>query len=96
MIILVNLQENQEEDIEDQKEIFEDTENILNKALKIVQEQHLTSNVIWAKSVNKNLDGIQKMVNEIESYNNRITNPRTWKDHTNNCSLNEDFLIFLM
>ena len=64
--------------------IFEDMESVLNKALKIVQEQHLASNVRWAKSVNRNLDGIRKMVNEIESYNNKIHNPRTWKDLTNN------------
>jgi len=69
---------------EESTEIFEEIENVLERALKIVQEQHALSNVQWVKSINKNLEGIRKMINDINRYENRITNPKTWKEHNNN------------
>ncbi|GBC30961.2 ATP-dependent DNA helicase PIF1 [Rhizophagus irregularis DAOM 181602=DAOM 197198] len=35
------------------------------------------------KAVDKNFDGVRKLVNDITKFNRRITNPRTWKDNTN-------------
>jgi hypothetical protein len=56
--------------------IFVEIENTLRRALQIVQEQHALSNVRWAKSI-----GVRKMVNNIDKYEYRITNPKTWKGH---------------
>ena len=52
--------------------------------MQIVQEQHALSNTQWAKSINKNIEGVRKMVTDIDKYKNRITNPKTWKEHNNN------------
>ena len=65
-------------------EIFVEIENTLERALQIVQEQHALSNIRWAKSINKSIEGVRKIVNDINRYNNRITNPKTWKEHSNN------------
>ena len=34
------------------------------------------------KAVDKNFDGIRRVVNDVNKFNRRITNPRTWKDST--------------
>jgi len=51
--------------------------------MSIVHEQHILNNHKWIKAVNKNFDGIRKLVNDINKFNRRISNPRTWKDSTN-------------
>ncbi|GBC02106.1 hypothetical protein RclHR1_04450014 [Rhizophagus clarus] len=65
-------------------EIFVEIENTLKRALQIVQGQHALSNIQWAKSINKNIEGVRKMVCDIDKYENRITNPKTWKEHNKN------------
>ena len=44
----------------------------------IVREQHALNNYKWIKSVNKNFNGIRKVVNDVTKFNRQITNPRTW------------------
>jgi hypothetical protein len=56
----------------------------LKRALQIVQGQHALLNIQWARSINKNIEGVRKMISDIDKYENRITNPRTWKEHNNN------------
>jgi hypothetical protein len=51
--------------------------------MSIVHEQHILNNHKWIKAVNKNFDGIRKLVNDINKFNRRISNPRTWKGSTN-------------
>ena len=51
--------------------------------MSIVHEQHILNNHKWIKAVNKNFDGIRKLVNDINKFNKRISNLRTWKDSTN-------------
>ena len=51
--------------------------------MSIVREQHTLNNYKWIKAVDKNFDGIRKLVNDITKFNRRISNPRTWKDSTN-------------
>jgi len=51
--------------------------------MSIVHEQHTLNNHKWIKAVDKNFDGIRKLVNDINKFNRRISNPRTWKDSTN-------------
>jgi hypothetical protein len=51
--------------------------------MSIVHEQHILNNHKWIKAVNKNFDGIRKLVNDINKFNRRISNSRTWKDSTN-------------
>ena len=65
----------------DQK--FQEIESYLNQAMLIVREQHALNNYKWIKSVDKNFNGIRKVVNDVTKFNRQITNPRTWKDSTN-------------
>ena len=65
----------------DQK--FQEIEIYLDQAMSIVCKQHISNNYKWIKAVDKNFDGIRKLVNDITKFNRRITNPRTWKDSTN-------------
>ena len=69
--------------VEESDQKFEEIENCLNQALSIVREQHLLNNHKWIKAVDKNFNGVRKVVNDITKFNRRITNPRTWKDSTN-------------
>lgn len=69
---------------EESTEIFVEIENTLERALQIVHEQHALSNIKWAKSISKNVNGIRKIVKDVNKYEKRITNPKTWKDHNNN------------
>jgi hypothetical protein len=62
---------------------FQEIESYLNQAILIVHEQHALNNHKWIKAVDKNFDGIRKVVNDVTKFNRRITNPRTWKDSTN-------------
>ena len=62
---------------------FQEIESYLDQAMSIVREQHAANNHKWIKAVNKNFDGVRKLVNNITKFNRRITNPRTWKDSTN-------------
>jgi hypothetical protein len=64
----------------DQK--FQEIESYLNQVISIVREQRASNNYRWIKAVDKNFDGIRKLVNDITKFNRRITNPRTWKDNT--------------
>ena len=65
----------------DQK--FQEIEIYPDQAMSIVREQHISNNYKWIKAVDKNFDGIRKLVNDITKFNRRISNPRTWKDSTN-------------
>jgi len=62
---------------------FQEIESYLNQAISIVREQHALNNHKWIKAVDKNFDGVRRVVNDITKFNRRITNPRTWKDSTN-------------
>ncbi|RGB39977.1 hypothetical protein C1646_753890 [Rhizophagus diaphanus] len=62
---------------------FKEIESYLDQAISIVREQHALNNHRRIKAVDKNFDGIRKLVNDITKFNSRITNPRRWKDDTN-------------
>jgi hypothetical protein len=62
---------------------FEEIEYYLNQAMSIVHEQRALNNYKWISAVDKNFDGVRKIVNDVTKFNRRITNPRTWKDSTN-------------
>ena len=59
----------------DQK--FQEIESYLDQVISIVYEQHALNNYKWIKAVDKNFDGVRKIVNDITKFNKRITNPRT-------------------
>ena len=65
------------------KQKFQEIESYLNQAISIVCEQHALNNHKWIKAVDKNFDGVKRVVNDITKFNRQITNPRTWKDSTN-------------
>ncbi|CAG8809086.1 17489_t:CDS:2, partial [Racocetra persica] len=60
--------------------MFYEYENILEQALAIIRQEHEAKKFEWGKAIRPSLDGIFKMVEDIERYNRRITNPRTWQD----------------
>ncbi|CAG8787079.1 3500_t:CDS:1, partial [Cetraspora pellucida] len=62
-------------------QLFKNYESMLQDALSIVQEQHEIKNVKWAKSIEKNFEGINKLVMDIKVYKRKIKNPRMWKDY---------------
>ncbi|CAB4392891.1 unnamed protein product [Rhizophagus irregularis] len=68
---------------ENMEQKFQEIESYLDQAISIVCEQHALNNYKWIKAVDKNFDGVRKLVNDITKFNRRITNPRTWKDNTN-------------
>ncbi|CAB5356722.1 unnamed protein product [Rhizophagus irregularis] len=68
---------------ENMEQKFQEIESYLDQAISIVREQHASNNYKWIKAVDKNFDGVRKLVNDITKFNRRITNPRTWKDNTN-------------
>jgi len=51
----------------DQK--FQEIESYLSQALSIVHEQHASNNYRWIKAVDKNFDGIRKLVDDITKFN---------------------------
>jgi hypothetical protein len=61
--------------------LLDDYEQLLEDALHIIRKQKEKNNDRWAKSVRNSLEGVRKMVTDIKAYENRNTNPRTWKDH---------------
>jgi hypothetical protein len=62
---------------------FQEIKSYLNQALLIVNEQHALNNHKWIKAVDKNFNGIRRVVNDVTKFNRKITNPRTWEDSTN-------------
>jgi hypothetical protein len=72
-----------DEESENMDQKFEEIESYLNQAISIVREQHALNNHKWIKAVDKNFNGIRKIVNDITKFNRKNTNPRTWKDSTN-------------
>ena len=51
----------------DQK--FQEIKIYLDQAMSIVREQHISNNYKWIKAVDKNFDGIRKLVNDITKFN---------------------------
>ena len=63
---------------------FRELERYLTEAKDIIVEQHEIKNYIFVKSVEKNFSGVRKFVDDIKRYRQRLTNPRTWRDHNEN------------
>jgi hypothetical protein len=57
---------------------------VLNDLKEIIDEQESLENHRWIQAVDNGFNGIRKIVNSVKTYRNRITNPRTWKDHNKN------------
>ena len=63
---------------------FSELERYLTEAKDIIVEQHEIKNYRFVKKVEKNFGGVRKFVNDIKHYRQRLTNPRTWRDHNDN------------
>jgi hypothetical protein len=61
---------------------------------EIVDEQESLENYRWIQAVNNGFNGIRKIVNDVKTYRNRNTNPRTWKDHNINTMFLESVNIY--
>ena len=70
--------------LEDCNAIYDKLIETTTKALTLLQEQKLASNIHWVKGIEKNFGPITKMVEEVEKYRRKRTMPFTWKGHTNN------------
>jgi len=63
------------------EELFSNVRKYLEDAQEIVADQHSKKNYRWIGNVNRYFSGIRKLVNDIRAYNQRISRPRTWRDH---------------
>ncbi|CAG8625214.1 12259_t:CDS:2 [Cetraspora pellucida] len=61
--------------------IFNEYEEWLSGALEIIHEQRSLGNYKWANAIRGSLEGVKNLYTDVTSHHNRITNPRTWKDH---------------
>jgi len=81
----VSFENNEEtESIEEGKKRFEDIKQHIEKLRQIIDEQCDAGNYRWMKAVEKCFNGTRKLVNDVEKYRRRNTNPRTWADHNAN------------
>ena len=62
---------------------FKEIKLLLNDIKEIIDEQEMLGNNQWIHAVDNGFNGIRKIVKDVKMYRNRITNPRTWKDHNN-------------
>jgi len=69
---------------EEGEQSFHELERYLTEAKNIIVEQHKVKNYNFVKSVKRNFNGVQKFVNDIKQYRQRLTNPQTWRDHNKN------------
>jgi hypothetical protein len=76
-----NTNDNKHEECED---LYNHLIIITENTLQILKEQKGTGNLKWAKSVEKNFYSINKMQEEIKSYQRSQKMPLTWKGHTHN------------
>jgi hypothetical protein len=77
----MNVEDNDELNNDETNQVFNKYEEWLCGTLEIVREQRALGNYRWAKGVRSSLEGVQKLYTDIKNYQNRLTNPRTWKDH---------------
>ena len=64
--------------------LFDEIKHCLEEVQKIVDEQHNARNYEWVRMANTGFNGIRRIVEDINRYNQRNTNPRTWRDHNQN------------
>ena len=78
--------------------MFKEIKLLLNDLKEIVDEQESLENYRWIQAVNKGFSGIRKIVNDVKTYCNRNTNPRTWKDHNINTMFLDSvkYIVLLM
>ena len=62
---------------------FKEIKLLLNDVKEIIEEQEMLENYKWIQAIDKEFNGIRKVLKDIKSYRNRITNPKTWKEHNN-------------
>ena len=72
------------ESIEVGKRRFENVKQHIEKLRQIIDEQCNAENYKWIKNVEACFKETRKLINDIEKYRNRNTNPRTWADHNEN------------
>jgi hypothetical protein len=73
---------------------FKEIKQLLNNLKEIIDEQESLENHQWIQAVDNGFNGIRKIVNDVKTYRNRITNPRTWKDHNKNTMFLKPVNIF--
>ena len=75
----ISVESNEEsESIEEGKRRFENIKQHIEKLRQIIDEQCDAENYRWMKAVKKYFNVTRKLVDAIEKYRRRTTNPRTW------------------
>lgn len=74
----------EEQEAEEGRRNFETIEQYLRDMHAIVVEQRNLSNFRWINDIKNKFNTIIGIVDDINHYNNRTTNPRTWRDHNQN------------
>ncbi|RGB28132.1 hypothetical protein C1646_768203 [Rhizophagus diaphanus] len=78
--IFFNTMEYNNDDKNKTDKIFDEYEEWLNGTLEIIRRQKIFGNYRWAKAIRNSLEGVHKLYSDVKTYQNRNTNPRTWKD----------------
>ena len=79
--ILQDITNIEDKDEDETDQLFNEYEEWLSGTLEIVRKQRILGNYKWAKAVRNSLEGVHKLYIDVKTYQNRVTNPRTWKDH---------------
>ncbi|RIB05717.1 hypothetical protein C2G38_2218921 [Gigaspora rosea] len=79
-----NDNENYNNQSENSDEIYNELITLTTKALTLLEEQKEASNILWARSIKKKFNSINRMVEEVEQYKRKRTLHLTWKGHTHN------------
>ena len=74
----------EEQEAEEGRRNFEIIERYLREMHEIVVGQRNLNNFRQINDIKDKFNTIVKTVDDINRYNNRITNPRTWRDHNQN------------
>ena len=83
-IIRLSFENNEAESIEEGKKRFEDVKQHIDKLRQIIDEQCDAENYRWIKAVDNCFNRTRKLVDDVEKYRRRKTNPQTWADHNEN------------
>ncbi|CAB5174028.1 unnamed protein product [Rhizophagus irregularis] len=78
--ILQDVTNIEDDDKNETDKIFDEYEEWLNGTLEIIRKQRTFGNYRWAKAIRNSLEGVHKLYSDVKTYQNRHTNPRTWKD----------------
>lgn len=81
---VIDNNDQEEQMAEEGRRNFELIERYLREMREIVVEQRNLNNFRWINNIKNKFNTLFGIVDDINRYNRRITNPTTWRDHNQN------------